>query len=191
VVQPLQLTAQFCGPIGDHCGSSGASGGTGLDDGGMGSVNFGPGNLMLKIGQVSGGAFSPVPQAAYNAAAANSSNLGYGWSGLFIQQIATVDASTVNVTKGSGTVLRYTNKDVNGKYLAPGGAQNSLVKNGDGTWTETQPDGFQLVYDSTGKLSRMVNPAGARFSHSYDGSGKLTNITDPAGGRTTFAYDVS
>src|SRR5260370_42022379 len=91
VVQPLQLTAQFCSSVGDHCGSS--SGGTGLDDGGMGSVNFSNGNLMLKIGQVTGGAFSPVPQAAYNAAAANSSNLGYGWSGLFNQQLATVDAN--------------------------------------------------------------------------------------------------
>jgi hypothetical protein len=52
----LQLTAQFCAPIGDHSGASGGSGGMGLDDGGMGSVNFSNGNLMLKIGQVIAGA---------------------------------------------------------------------------------------------------------------------------------------
>ena len=158
---------------------------------GPGDVSFSSGNFMVPLPGVAGGGFSPVPNLTYNSVSTQSGAFGYGWVSLFDQRIGVIDTQTVTITKGTGTLLTYSNKDGGGHYLPPGGVANALVQNGDNTWTETQPDGFQLRYDTTGKLYRLQSVAGSRWTISRDGGGKVTRIVDPTTARTTFVYDGS
>ena len=61
-----------------------------------------------------------------------------------------------------------------------------MIDVGDGTWTETQPDNLQFVYDTSGNLSRMVSPAGGRWTV-VRSSGLMTALAGPLSRRTTFA----
>ena len=94
------------------------------------------------------------------------------------------------LVRGRGEAYLYTGKDGGGKYLPPSVVQNSLVQNGDGTWTETQPDNLKFVYDTSGNLSRLVSPAGGRWTV-IRSSGLMTALSGPFSRRTTFAYDGS
>jgi hypothetical protein len=48
--------------------------------------------------------------------------------------------TNVQLIKGSGTVLRYSNKDPNTGYYDPQDRdRNALQRAADGTWIETQP----------------------------------------------------
>ena len=60
---------------------------------------------------------------------------------------------TVLLTKGSGMVLTYSNPDSSG-YLTPQDLdRNALQQMDDGTFVETQPDGFQLYYGQSSSSS--------------------------------------
>jgi YD repeat-containing protein len=155
------------------------------------SVNLSNGNFWLQAAQPSGGSYSPVPQLAYNAAFASAaSEFGHGWSGYYNQKVAQIDSATVTITKAFGDVYRYTNKTSGGTYIPPAGVPHSLVKNSDGTWTETQPNGFQFRYDTTGKLATMRAVSGARWTLSYN-STRIAKIVDPTNSRTSYVYDGS
>ena len=44
-------------------------------------------------------------------------------------------------------------------YTPGPSARNALTKNTEDTWTETQPDGYKLIYDTTGTLTHMQGNA--------------------------------
>ncbi len=65
-----------------------------------------------------------------------------------------MDDSSVLLVKGSDTVLVYDHKDpLTGYYQPETRDRNSLKRNLDGDWVETQPDGFQLYYRLLGSSS--------------------------------------
>ena len=45
----------------------------------------------------------------------------------------------VDVTNGTGTVLHFTSRNGSGAYLSPSSTNDTLVQNGDGSWTQSQP----------------------------------------------------
>ncbi|MEX2121728.1 MAG: hypothetical protein WD847_19240 [Pirellulales bacterium] len=67
-----------------------------------------------------------------------SGEFGANWDMNYKQKIIVVNSTTAVVHKGNGLSLTYTNKDANGVYTAPDGAENKLVQNADSTWSETQ-----------------------------------------------------
>jgi hypothetical protein len=68
----------------------------------------------------------------------------------------------------------------------PGSTCNSLTDNGDGTFTDTQPDGFEIVYAS-GAVCRYRNLVGNRWRVLYNGpAGAVSAINDPFNRRVTF-----
>lgn len=89
------------------------------------------------------------------------------------------------VIKGHGGLESYSSKDGSGNYLAGTGTNNSLVQNGDGIFTETQPDGFQYRYNSSGILTRMQSPAASRWTV-VRSTGYPRALTGPSSRRTTF-----
>ncbi|MFO0915186.1 MAG: hypothetical protein U0795_19650 [Pirellulales bacterium] len=57
---------------------------------------------------------------------------------------------------------------------------------------ETQPDGFQYYYDSTGKVTKLANHVGNVWTISYvGGTSRIEHVLNPASQRTTFHYDGS
>lgn len=66
-----------------------------------------------------------------------------------------------------------------------------MVDDGSG-WMETQPDGFQYYYDSTGKVTKLANHVGNVWTISYvGGTSRIEHVLNPASQRTTFHYDGS
>ena len=70
-------------------------------------------------------------------------------------------ASSADVVDSAGSTFAYTNLS-GGVYTAPATSRNGLQQNADGSWTETQPNRFAMVYDSAGTLQRFqIGPATA------------------------------
>jgi YD repeat-containing protein len=92
----------------------------------------------------------------------------------------------VDVISGSGTAYRY--EDAGGSnYTAPGEAVNWLVDDSPSGWIETQPDGLKYYYDSSGKMTKLVNHMGKVWTLTYHGGTSMVDyITNPASKRTTF-----
>jgi RHS repeat-associated protein len=76
---------------------------------------------------------------------------------------------TILLTKGSGTVLGFSGPDVNGYYTPLDLDRNSLMQSSDGTFVETQPDGFALHYgqsSSSSSSSSYSSSSGSSYSTS-------------------------
>jgi YD repeat-containing protein len=117
---------------------------------------------------------------------------GFGWYMIFAQSVSNINSTTAALTKGTGASLTYTNKNATtGVYTAPAEAVNKLVQNTNGTWTETQPDGLTLNYDTSGQLA-AIKRAGNCWTMTYGtimfGQPFSNHITDPANRRATFLY---
>jgi YD repeat-containing protein len=161
-------------------------------DFGPARLNLSNGNLILRLAHPVGGAFDPNPVLTYNSLTPAASEFGTGWTASHKQSLALVSGGTfnVNVTDGTGTLLHFNNLTA-GQYYSPQSTDDTLVQNGDGTWTQTQPDGFQVAYDTNGRPSRLADSAGDRWTMGYDGGGRVLNLTDPYNRRTSYAYDGS
>ena len=90
------------------------------------------------------------------------------------------DENNVILVDSGGNEHTFTDADQDGRYTSASGGNNSLVKNGDGTWTESSPFGRKYHYDnsSPAKLIAKSNRKGSRWTLSYDG-GNISRITDP------------
>jgi YD repeat-containing protein len=157
-----------------------------------GLVQLTNGNVNLAVVTPDAGPLAPKFQLVYNSKVTATSEFGTGWTSNLSDKL-TEDMMTgaVELQTGTGAKLRYASKDAAGYYRPPGSWPNSLKKNADNTWTERQPDGFQRVYGTDGKLSKFVNAAGAVWTLTRDAGGRPQTVLDPAGGRSTIVYDVN
>jgi len=154
-------------------------------------INLGSGNLVLRLSHPGGGPFDPTPILTYNSLTPASSEFGYGWTAVPKQNLVVISSTAVDVTDGTGAVHHFINLDSNNRYQPPPTTNDSLVKNAEGTYTQTQADGFQIWYDTGGKVSRLANGAGSRWTVGYDSGNRITKITDPFSRRTTYVYDTN
>jgi YD repeat-containing protein len=150
-------------------------------------VNPSGGNLVLRLAHPEGGPFDPRPVLTYNSQSPATSEFGYGWSGAAKETLTSTSAG-VDITDGLGTLLHYTDQDASNRYRVPGSTSDSLVQNADGTWTQTQPDGFQTVFNTSGYPTRLVSAAGDRWTISYDSGNPVLWVGDPFNRRTTYSY---
>jgi RHS repeat-associated protein len=127
-------------------------------------------------------------QRAYNSLDGYSGPLGANWTHSY-NVVLTDISSAVIVKWGDGHQEDYT---LSGPiYIPPAGVHNTLVKNGDGTYTLTQKNQTQYNFTSAGKLATIVDRNGNTISLTYDGNGNLTQIADTVGRVFTLGYDAS
>ena len=121
-----------------------------------------------------------------------------------------VASGVVTITWGDGHTETFT-PDGSGGYTPQYGVFDTLVLNGDGTYSLTKRDRtvykfngskrlasvidkngnrLTLTYGS-GRLIRVTDTAGRQIEFTYDGSGRLTQITDPIGRTVTYSYDAN
>ncbi|HLJ97383.1 MAG TPA: hypothetical protein VKU02_29765, partial [Gemmataceae bacterium] len=92
---------------------------------------------------------------------------------------------TVQLTKGSGIKLLYASPGVGGYYTPQLLDRGALQLNANGTWTEYQPDGLQLVYacamssSSSGASPRSAGSSGPSFAST--GSGNSSGASSGGG----------
>src|SRR5438445_10930302 len=74
-------------------------------------------------------------------------------------------------------------------YSPPVGLHDNLVKNGDGTYTVWQPDGSRMNFDTTGRVTTIVNRNGNHLTLTYTG-GNPTQVADDSGLSLSLTYDA-
>ena len=144
---------------------------------------------------------------SYNSADTQVSPLGPGWTHSFYWSL---QAGTVaEVRRGDGRRDLYTHNS-DGSYTAPPGVYDTLVKNGDSTYTLTLTNQTAYDFSSAGVLTKIREPAGNQITLGYTGSNltsitdttgravtlgyvanRLASITDPLGRKVTYSYDPS
>ncbi|WLR51865.1 DNRLRE domain-containing protein [Bacillus tianshenii] len=113
---------------------------------------------------------------------------GYGWTSTIEQQLVDSGSGPITLIDGDGTRHIFGEK-IGGGYEAAGGIYLDLVKNGDGTYTITRPEGTEMNFNSAGKLASVVDPDGNALTYTYDVDGHLTTIEDASGRTTTLTYN--
>jgi len=125
---------------------------------------------------------------SYNSADDRGGPLGEGWTHSYNWTLADAGA-TVELRRGDGSRDTFT-RNPDGTYLDPPNVFDTLVKNGDGTFTLTLTSQLQYEFSTTGTLTRIHEPAGNQIALAYTGA-NLTGITDTVGRQITLAYDGS
>jgi RHS repeat-associated protein len=124
----------------------------------------------------------------YNSADAVAGPLGPGWTHSYNWKL-TDGGATVEVRRGDGRRDTFT-RNPDTTYANPPNVFDTLVKNGDGTFTLTLTSQVQYEFTATGQLTRLHEPAGNQVTLAYTGA-NLTGITDTVGRQITLAYDGS
>jgi RHS repeat-associated protein len=133
--------------------------------------------------------------------------LGYGWTHNYAIHLIQQGTSVI-VTQETGSQVTF-NPVSGGGYTAPPSVIATLEKNADGTLlftrreqqfftfsskgqliSESDRNGYttKLVYNDTGQLTTVTDPAGRSLKFTYTGS-QLASVTDPIGRKVGFAYD--
>lgn len=114
------------------------------------------------------------------------STIGQGWSHSYEMTLQN-GAGNSKVFWLNGTRRIY-NKYTTA-YVPPKGDYSTLVLNADNSWTITEPDGLRRNFDSSGKVTSLVDRYGNTLVFAYDPDGKLASVTDPSNRTATFDYD--
>jgi RHS repeat-associated protein len=119
---------------------------------------------------------------------------GYGWTDNYNQNLS-FDGSgnaTVHESNGSALVFTFTAPST---YTGPPSEHVTLVKNGDSTFTLTDPGQNQTVFNvavsNLSTLKKIVDRHGTAaytLTMAYNGDGTLASVTDPNGRTLTFTY---
>jgi RHS repeat-associated protein len=124
-------------------------------------------------------------------AAEDSSPFGAGWTFSPVDKLVSIPSDS----SGPAGMLRVYGTGEwrffqgSGPYTSPAGDNGTLVKNMDGSFTYTTPDGRKDQFNSSGLLTSRVSADGQEtLSFSYSGT-TLTSMTAIDGAVTTFSYD--
>jgi RHS repeat-associated protein len=184
-------------------------------------------NVYLKFG-ASGGGGTPGPTPSPTPSASPSPTptpppgggpgdvgelpIGPGGGGFAATSSSLAAGDTVQAVFGDGRGVTFT-ENIDGSYSPTAGNFETMVKNGDGTYTLTKKDltvwtfgatGWlrsiadrngntaTLTYNTSNQVTAVTDATGRQLTLAWDGAnGRITSATDPAGRTWNFAYDAS
>lgn len=113
---------------------------------------------------------------------------GKGWRHSYEMRASEDNDGSVVISWPNGN---YDGYELNGSIYVPklAGVYNTLVKNGDNTFTLTRTDQVKYNFATNGKLQSIVDRNGNSITLTYSATGKLTTITDTVGRQFNVAYD--
>ena len=124
----------------------------------------------------------------YNSRSDLSRRLGRGWTHTYDMYL-TFESTGVNVFYPQGNSNRFVLSG--GVYVSRPGVYDTLVKNGDGTYTLTTKAQLRYNFSDVGRLTSIVDRNNSATTVSYDGNGYLASVTDAGGRSLTFTVDTS
>jgi len=124
----------------------------------------------------------------YNSADVAAGPLGQGWTHSYNLSLTIESSTSVLIRMADGHLDRYLLSDT--VWLPPVGIHNTLIDNGDGTFSLKLKNQTIYNFDSNGKLSTVVDRNGNTVTLSYTDN-NLTQVSDPGGRNYTFAYDTN
>ena len=154
-------------------------------------VNTATGNYTYsrKDSEIPGRGVPFVFERNYNSQDAQDGPLGYGWTHNYNTTLTVNLESTVSIRWGDGKMETWT-PDGSGGFVPQYGVFDTLMDNGDGTYTLKKKDLTVYNFDTAGMLSSIGDKNGNTVSLIYAG-GNLAQITDTVGRVITFTYDAS
>ena len=127
----------------------------------------------------------------YNSQDITLGPLGNGWSHAFNIYLSDITPSSASVHYSDGKVLNYMNQAGTNNFKSSyPGYYDTLVRNDDGTWTLKKPDQRNYQFDSSGRVTRILDRNNNQISLNYNGS-NLSQVTDTVGRTFNFAYSGS
>jgi len=116
-------------------------------------------------------------------------SLGQGWTDNYDSRLTLFNDGSVSVRYPDGAGAFFTNNA--GTLTPPQGVNDTLVKNGDNTYTLTTTAQVKYNFDTGGKLTSIKDSNNNTTTLAYNGSGFLSTVTDPGGRQLTFTTDGS
>ena len=168
------------------------SGGTGNPSGYTSEpVNTATGNYLSIVSDLAfqGRGLPFVFTRFYNSQDPYSGPLGAGWTHSYNVLLTVNSDHSVTIKWGDGHQEFYTPTSTTTFKSSLPGVFNSLVKNGDGTYTLTTKRQIRYAFSSIGLLMSLSDRNANALTFSYSGGGNLTTITDTVGRVVTLAYD--
>jgi len=177
-------------------------------------VNTSTGNYIYqkKDLEISGRGLPVAFERNYNSQDATDGPLGYGWGHTYNEKLS-VDSASSNVTirHGDGKTETWTPDGSGGYKATQSGVSDTLISNGNGTYTLKKKDltrydfdaslnlssitdknanSISLAYTSA-SLTQLTDTAGRTIALTYDGNNRISTITDPIGRTIQYTYDTS
>ena len=156
-------------------------------------VNTATGNYNFEATdlRVPGRGIDLVFSRFYNSQDSTLGPLGTGWSHAFNIYLADITPSTASLHYSDGKVLNYMSQAGTNNFISSyPGYYDTLVRNDDGTWTLKKPDQRNYQFDSSGRLTRVVDRNNNQVTLNYNGS-NLSQVTDTVGRTFDFTYSGS
>ena len=125
----------------------------------------------------------------YSSQSDYNGSLGRNWSHTYETGLDIADNGDVTVRYAQGTTAYFTKSG--SSYVAPNGIFDTLIKNGDGTYTLTTKEQIRYNYSSAGKLTSIVDRNNNTTTVSYNGNGYLASVTDSGERSLTFTTDTN
>ncbi len=132
------------------------------------------------------------------------SNVGPKWSFEWVQYITDdpgnpgASVALINRYGGQATYTGYSS--LTGAFTAQYYAHDQLVRNPDGSYTQSFPDGSKELFSKSNGATtyprmvfrtKSIDPFGNSTTFSYDGMNRLTDVIDPLGQATHLYYELS
>ncbi len=112
--------------------------------------------------------------------------LGMGWRSNYDRTLVLESTITTHAIRSDGQTLTFTL--ANGVWEAETDVPDTLVTDGT-TWTLTDANDAQEVYDSAGRLQTITTRAGYQQTLAYDGNDDLQSVTDTFGRQLLFTFE--
>lgn len=173
-------------------------------------VNTATGNYIYqkKDLEIPGSGIPFLFERNYNSQDSVDGPLGFGWNHTYNAQLTVNADSTITIRWGDGKTETWT-PDGSGGYIPQYGVFDTLINNGDGTYTLRKKDLTRYNFASSGNLSSIVDknsntitathtgnnltqitdPVGRNITLTFDGNNRITQITDPINRTLQYAYD--
>ena len=156
-------------------------------------VNTASLNLIIQETDLSYSGRGPGVQITrtYNADDSRDGPFGRSWTFNYNVSLTENPGGTVDIRRETSTIHRFTSAG-GGNYYSPKGVYDTLVKNGDGTFS-LKLKGSKVIqkFDSSGKLISITDRNGNSITFQYDSNNRLIKITDAVSRVTTLNYGTN
>ena len=125
----------------------------------------------------------------YNSQDTSTGPLGSGWNHNYNINLVENSDSTVKIRWGDGKTTTFTPDGVGG-FTPQFGVFDTLLDNGDETYTFRKKNQTSYNFDVNGKLTSINDRNGNEISLAYTGI-DLTGVMDSSGRQIDFTYDVN
>jgi RHS repeat-associated protein len=123
----------------------------------------------------------------YSSRASFDGPIGQSWDLTYHRRLVVLVGGDVSLVTGLAREDVYVSVG-GGGFISPPGFFDQLVKNGDGTYTQTTPHGIVYRYDTSGFLVSIADRNGNTLTITRNGFHNVTLITDTQGREYTVAY---